>query len=415
LELDQLLQIYLENEKIIKKGRRLFNKKKYLPALESFRIVAKRYPENQIIYDYIRLCEKSIEYNQKTVKTQADVTAVLLRHKNIEYNLKQGKLANEQEKYELSIELYKKVLVEVPEHALAIKYIELNKKYLALKREEEKAVLEQKEWMLKAHKLMAVDQRKLAYVEDNVKKGLKFFDKGQYQLASQRFLAVLKKSPKHRVAIEYLAIAQKYLHMRAQVNLNKIIAIKVAIEAESQSYFVKGKDLFQKKQYKDAIKKFAQAWELSPSPQLSEQVQAYIEKSFELERKGVQKTQEEELAKKNAQYQEIYRKARVLYESKKYKDSIQLFQKALFVFPLKDDPRVAVYVQKCYEGIEAQKLAKEQAELKPIYDLGLRRFREEHWLEALKLLSQVHVRDPKFKDVRLYFKLTQKKLEESLS
>ncbi len=413
IHLDQMMQTHLENEKMLERGQKLFNEQKFYPALEFFRNVAKRYSENKMVHDYIRLCEKSIEYNRKKIKAQADMAQVLLRYKNIEYNLNQGKMMHEQGKYEVSTELMKKVLQDVPNHALALKCIELNYKCLELDKEREKVQLEQKEWMLQEKEKMLEDQKNSGFIEQNISKGMAFFESKQYHLASQRFEVVLSKVPDHRVAQEYFKLCERYLVIKENKHLEKIAQVKNSLEQKSLAYFNDGKELFAQNKYREAIQKFSKAWELSPDAAIMTELQTYVEKSFKQLELMKQRKKKVENEKKQRQYTDLYRQGVVLFETKNYQGAIAYFRKALALSPKMKDGALKGYIEKSYKGIDEEKKHEQRKKLAIKYRQGMDSYRSEKWEDALKYFSEVHIVDPKFEDVRLYLKLAQKQIEAS--
>ncbi len=230
-ELLRLQQLQEKINALISKGIDYFVNRKYYDSRDTFLEVLKLDKDNKTAKEYL----KKIDYilkalaKQKSLEDEAEKHFILgLNHFN-------------KEEWESALDEFNITLDIKPDHQKAIEY--RNKVLAILKRLKEQQ-----------------EKDKYELIQKLLSEGIKYYQVGEYELAIERFKAVLNLDPENEYAKEYLRLALQALQLEKDSQIN-----------EDSPYYVIVKNLEREglkylnlKEYQNSIRFFKEIKELFP-------------------------------------------------------------------------------------------------------------------------------------------------------
>ena len=411
VEFQKIVEKYQKYESLMDNGRRLYQEKDYELAIEHFQKVLEMRPDYVLAKQYIRLSQEMIKHREDKERNEALIAELIERRNKIESHFNKGKELYQQGDYEASLAYFQKGIGTQPKNALAKQYFALNQRFLKLRHEKEVAQMKALE-QSKAEQLRLSRNKQLRDQVNKLYDSDETFEQESYDLAAIELEGILNIDPDHALAKSYYDIAQRYVNVqetKEQIKLEQ----ERKVEQESLEKFLKGKELFKQEKYEQAVKLFRKSWELNPLAYYNPELQTFIENAFKNIEMRRQLERENQLQKDAAYSYEIFNEGVGLFEQEKYQQAIQLFTRALDIYPASDHAtKIEQFIEKAYQKNKEQAMRQRNDRITRIYDQAVTEYKALDFQAALDKFLQVQALDPKFEDVKLYIKLARKALDQ---
>ncbi len=354
------LKIEKKKQDFIKAGE-LYDSGKYKEAIAIFKKLSAEYPKESELIDRISACEIKIEVQEQREKIEK-----VFEEKRQAMQKEKDLMETSTQHFDKGVELYdtgeyskallefEKVLELTPDN----NYAKMLLGYCNDKLADSKVIAIEKEKIGKHPVKEDVSVKKEA--ERFYEKGVAYYKNGDFKSAKTMFSKVLESDPDRKEVLSYIDECNKMILEKGKDRADKTDEIK--------KYFDQGKLYFKKKLYPNAIAEFKKAWELGPQGLLLEEIQVYLEKSYEMQLEKDKKgdlglSDKEEEAKEQVDIDEWIEKGKAYIEDGKIDLAMIQFEKVLILEPKHE---LALAFKEYSEKKQQEKKVKEKEMIKAL-------------------------------------------------
>ncbi len=413
---EQIIDLETRKMQMLKEAESFLEQGKYEVAIESFRNLLEIDPQNELIEQYIVLCNDNIQTQQKELKNKIDRDEKyfsLLNRKNKANELfNKGKSLYMQGFYKAGLEYFDRVIAMDSSLTVAQEYKDLSLKHIKLTDEYEREILIQSRDKVKNS---ITSNLKKEYLT-NAKEA---YDAQEYGQAIVFYSKILEVEPGNMGAKDHIELCEKLKDFQKEIEKDRLeilynqaknkeeIDLIIKQKKAVADLFTKGRDLYKESNYSEAVTFFKKILDVDPKNEIAKDFYMLCDKNIqmqeEINKREVIKNQadaqrQKEIKEVMQYYKEIETlllKAKELYQKKEYESALIPLNEVLSMDL--ENIQAIEYTKLCHGFINLKKTEK-QREIREskeavinksteFFEAGKEYFKQAEYKEAINSLT----------------------------